>query len=83
MSLKTPILCVICLEHTTAFPSTTKCGHKFHKKCIKPWADKYNSCPICRKPLNRNKPVVKCISSFITDDDHDVALRLQMEMLLI
>ena len=82
MSVREPVLCVICLEYTTLCPVNTKCGHKFHKKCLKPWADKYNSCPICREALNKNKPVLKCISSFITDDDHEVALRLQMEILM-
>ncbi len=23
------------------------CGHSFHNECIKPWADKNKSCPIC------------------------------------
>jgi hypothetical protein len=25
-----------------------KCGHSYHKKCVKDWLSKDNSCPNCR-----------------------------------
>ena len=34
------------------------CGHEFHVECIDKWKE-YNSCPICRKPIDKNKPIVK------------------------
>jgi hypothetical protein len=40
----------------------------------------YNSCPVCRQSLDKNKPIVKCISSFIQDGDSDFAFQLQMNM---
>ncbi|URD90145.1 hypothetical protein MUK42_32764 [Musa troglodytarum] len=27
------------------------CKHMFHKKCILPWLDSHNSCPLCRSEL--------------------------------
>jgi hypothetical protein len=80
MSVRTPILCVVCLETTTPYPNTLPCGHKFHKHCIRKWAKLYNSCPICRKAVNKNKPIVNCISSFITDDDRELALALHRRL---
>ena len=31
-----------------------KCGHNFHKKCLKDWIQKKNECPLCKKkdPMN-------------------------------
>ena len=50
--------CSICFNeieiscHTFNSPTalfTTKCGHKFHNRCISIWCQTNNSCPICRK----------------------------------
>lgn len=49
--------CSICLEEGIAI--TTKCGHKFHKKCLIEWISHQNSnnnvfnssCPVCRQKL--------------------------------
>lgn len=59
--------CAICLESvsaggwrlilpTTAPSATTKCGHVFHKDCLKGWMDAQSytaerTCPSCRTPL--------------------------------
>lgn len=32
------------------------CDHFFHENCIKPWIDKRNSCPLCRKVVDEKKP---------------------------
>lgn len=77
MSVRT---CVICLDLTTPYPNTLPCGHKFHKHCIKRWTDRYNSCPICRQVVNKKRPVIPCISTFLTDDDADIALRLHRQL---
>lgn len=47
--------CAICLEPTS---KTIKCGHYFHKKCLEKW-EQYNSCPICRAPIDETKKVEK------------------------
>lgn len=28
------------------------CGHILHNNCLKPWVERANSCPICRRPFN-------------------------------
>lgn len=28
------------------------CGHIFHHDCLKPWVERANSCPICRRSFN-------------------------------
>lgn len=45
--------CPICLEMFEEFNEDTtlctlKCGHSYHKKCVKDWLCKDNSCPNCR-----------------------------------
>ncbi len=45
--------CSICQEE---FPEKSKvvelfCSHCFHKKCIKPWLETHNTCPVCRIEL--------------------------------
>ena len=30
------------------------CKHYFHRKCIKKWLDKNNTCPNCRAKINNN-----------------------------
>jgi hypothetical protein len=64
--MNTYSICMICLESTTAKPIA--CGHQFHSRCIKIWADKYNSCPLCRVAIDKNKPIVKCEYSSPEED---------------
>jgi hypothetical protein len=28
------------------------CGHILHNNCLKPWVERANSCPICRRTFN-------------------------------
>jgi hypothetical protein len=28
------------------------CGHILHNVCLKPWVERANSCPICRRSFN-------------------------------
>ncbi len=52
----TDIDCVICFSDKYTYKNvnldfslyTTKCGHKFHRKCLKTWCHTSNSCPNCR-----------------------------------
>lgn len=55
------------------------CGHKFHRKCINPWAEDCNSCPLCRKAIDNTKPITKCKVD-TEDDDRELALQLQHEI---
>lgn len=42
--------CSICLENYIINDkiATLGCDHQYHKKCIKKWFRKKNTCPICR-----------------------------------
>ena len=46
-------LCVICLENMKCneYYRTLKCNHKYHKRCIDKWINKYNNyyCPTCKE----------------------------------
>ena len=53
--------CPICYEEMDESNSIiTNCNHKYHKNCLHTWANKHNSCPICRKKL---------VASYIIDDE--------------
>ncbi len=43
--------CSICLEIIKKNGNKTKCGHHFHKKCIKKWRRIKHNCPNCRAHL--------------------------------
>lgn len=45
--------CVICLNNIHIGKKKLKCGHTFHKKCIKTWLKDENTCPICRKEIKK------------------------------
>lgn len=61
--------CSICLDRIVSGNVTTKCKHKYHKKCLIGWCkgnkDK-PTCPICRKDI---KETCKKIEPF---DSHEV-----------
>lgn len=45
-------LCSVCLETLTAnkvIMPKHSCEHAFHAKCIYPWIQQHDTCPICRK----------------------------------
>jgi hypothetical protein len=71
-------ICTICLEKVQDGSPRTKvilCGHKFHRRCLKPWAKICNSCPICRKSINKNESVRKFPYSSL-EEDEELARRL-------
>ncbi len=50
--------CAICLGEEN-LNKTLACGHKFHRKCIKEWAEKgSNTCPVCRAEIGTSKYTV-------------------------
>ena len=43
-------MCAICIDSYNSDPVVKlPCKHSFHDKCIKPWIEKNNNCPLCRK----------------------------------
>lgn len=42
--------CPICFEQKCT--KRLKCGHFFHKECIRKWKLTKNSCPVCRKAID-------------------------------
>ena len=46
--------CVICLDANKIDLITTKCGHKFHRKCITEWCKYNQTCPLCRSSISYN-----------------------------
>lgn len=47
----TEVECAICMEQTPFHKHHTACDHWFHVLCLRPWIEKSNSCPICRRPI--------------------------------
>jgi hypothetical protein len=45
------------------------CGHILHNNCLKPWVERANSCPICRRSFNmvelRDQPGGMMSASFL------------------
>lgn len=52
--------CSICLDILYHSAKTLRCGHSFHKECIKKWKNskEYSSkaCPVCRCIFKMKKP---------------------------
>ncbi len=43
--------CAICLEHLTQQKRELRCGHRFHKACLRAWVRRGSvTCPMCRAP---------------------------------
>ncbi|RAL04197.1 putative PHD and RING finger domain protein [Aspergillus ibericus CBS 121593] len=53
------------------------CGHILHNNCLKPWVERANSCPICRRSFNvvelSDRPGGPVISSYVVQDRVQVA----------
>lgn len=41
-----------CEDPTDQIAHLLPCGHILHNNCLKPWVERANSCPICRRPFN-------------------------------
>ena len=49
-----PEKCPICMENLPKNAPKTKCGHRFHKKCLMGWCERHPlepTCPNCREPI--------------------------------
>lgn len=42
------------------------CGHILHNNCLKPWVERANSCPICRRSFNVVELTERLGGTFIT-----------------
>ncbi|KAJ6051440.1 uncharacterized protein N7446_006072 [Penicillium canescens] len=40
------------LEDSSQIAQLLPCGHILHNNCLKPWVERANSCPICRRSFN-------------------------------
>ncbi|GIJ89366.1 hypothetical protein Asppvi_008306 [Aspergillus pseudoviridinutans] len=53
------------------------CGHILHNNCLKPWVERANSCPICRRSFNvvelSDRLGGPVISSYVVEDRVQVA----------
>ncbi|KAF2085277.1 hypothetical protein K490DRAFT_47118 [Saccharata proteae CBS 121410] len=53
------------------------CGHNLHNECLKPWVERANSCPICRKNFNEVELMesigAPVIDSYAVEDKQQVA----------
>jgi len=39
-------------EEDSQIAQLLPCGHILHNNCLKPWVERANSCPICRRNFN-------------------------------
>jgi len=51
-------LCSICLTDITINKKELSCKHKYHKACIDKWLENKTTCPICRKDVGSEEPVL-------------------------
>ncbi len=50
--------CAVCLEPLTRNKRELRCGHRFHKRCLRDWLRRGGlSCPMCRAPCPDQAPL--------------------------
>lgn len=60
--------CSICMSKITKINYTkTKCGHTYHKKCLRIWFTKNSTCPMCRQCISCGDPDCKGSIKLPTD----------------
>jgi len=59
-------ICAICRQSLDGTQTQTACRHKFHMRCLIPWALQHNNCPTCLSPLWADPLVINY------DEDQDV-----------
>ena len=76
-----PKNCVICLNDEGNSEEnhvwrTLNCKHFFHEECLKEW-EQYNTCPICREVIDKNKPIKKL--DYENDTSHDAEIAIECD----
>jgi hypothetical protein len=51
-------MCSICLTDVTLDKKALSCNHIYHKKCIDKWLERKSTCPVCRKEVGSEEPVL-------------------------
>tara|TARA_B100000902_G_C27147487_1_gene831898 strand:+ start:28 stop:720 length:693 start_codon:yes stop_codon:yes gene_type:complete len=51
-------MCSICLTDVTLDKKVLSCDHVYHKKCIDKWLERKSTCPVCRKEVGSEDPVL-------------------------
>jgi len=51
-------MCSICLTDVTLDKKALSCNHIYHKKCIDKWLERKSTCPVCRKEVGSEDPVL-------------------------
>ena len=51
-------MCSICLTDITLNKKELSCKHKYHKICIDKWLERKTTCPVCRKEVGSEDPVL-------------------------
>jgi hypothetical protein len=51
-------MCSICLTDITLNKKELICKHTYHKVCIDKWLENKSTCPICRKEVGSEEPVL-------------------------
>ena len=51
-------MCSICLTDITLNKKELSCKHKYHTECIDKWLERKSTCPICRKEVGQEEPVM-------------------------
>jgi len=55
--------CPICYEKITSSNMIkTSCKHEFHRSCLERWTSKNSSCPLCRAPVESERPTTGILS---------------------
>ncbi|KAL2000331.1 hypothetical protein VTN02DRAFT_3271 [Thermoascus thermophilus] len=64
-------------DQSTQIAHLLPCGHNLHNNCLKPWVERANSCPICRRSFNvvelSDTPGGPIVSSYTVEDRVQVA----------
>ena len=71
--------CTICIGERPTEVGIDSCNHSFCNKCICKWAEKENTCPLCRKKFNiiynmNNNIIIDIIKDKNQDEEDDVEI---------
>ena len=63
--------CSICYDKINEFENipSINCDHVFHDRCLTPWIDTSDTCPMCRRVMFQNK--YKMLNIWIRQSSND------------